>query len=106
MKLQMLPPTKVAQVLTIVGIVGLVYFFFIAKDDFGSTLAVCLMLGASAVQYPEKKPFVVPLFAGMIAVVILMQSVQGEIGAALLGSALGLALPFLAHRVQLARQRT
>ncbi|MDX2007014.1 MAG: hypothetical protein SFU83_17390 [Meiothermus sp.] len=106
MRLQMLPPAKVAQVLIVVSIVGLIYFFFIARDTFGSTLTVCTLLGAAAVQYPDKKPFVVPLFAGMIAVVILMQSVQGEIGAALLGTGVGLVLPFIAHRIQLVRQRS
>ena len=92
--------------LAIVSIIGLVYFFFIAKDAFGSTLAVCTLLGSAAVQYPDKKPFVVPLFAGMAAIVILMQSVQGEIGAALVGTGVGLVLPFIAHRIQLMRQRS
>lgn len=63
-------------------------------------------MGAGLVQYGSGKPFVIPLYVYVLAALILVQlaglalGVDSQPGAALLGSALGLGLPYLAYRLQ------
>lgn len=63
-------------------------------------------MGAGLVQYGSGKPFVIPLYIYVLAALLLLQlaglalGTGSQLGAALLGSALGLGLPYLAYCLQ------
>lgn len=100
-----LAPDRLARTLIYAGIAGFIWFFFIQPSPFGSTLSVATLLGAGLVQYGSGKPFVIPLYIYVLAALLLVQlaglvlGVGGQLGAALMGSALGLGLPYLAYRL-------
>ncbi|WP_299432804.1 hypothetical protein [uncultured Meiothermus sp.] len=102
----MLAPDRLARTLIYAGIAGFIWFFFIQPSSFGSTLSVTALVGAGLVQYGSGKPFVIPLYIYVLAALVLAQlgglvlGVGGQFGAALLGSLLGLGLPYLAYRLR------
>jgi len=102
----LLAPDRLARTLVYAGIAGFIWFFFLQPSPFGSTLAVTTLVGAGMVQYSSDRPFVVPLYIYLLAALLLLQGVGlvlgvgGQPGAALLGSALGLGLPYLAYRLR------
>ncbi|RDI96580.1 hypothetical protein DV704_01850 [Meiothermus sp. QL-1] len=100
-----LAPDRLARTLIYAGIAGFVWFFFFQPSHFGATLSVTAMVGAGMVQY-QPKPLVIPLYAFVLAALVLLQFVAqalgigGEPTAALLGSLLGLGLPYLSYRIR------
>ncbi len=100
-----LAPDRLARTLIYASIAGFIWFFFIQPSPFGSTLSVTTLVGAGLVQYGSGKPFAIPLYIYVLAALVLVQlaglvlGVGGQLGAALLGSALGLGLPYLAYRL-------
>lgn len=103
---RLLAPDRLARTLIYAGIAGFIWFFFIEPNPFGSTLSVTTLVGAGLVQYGSGKPFVIPLYIYVLAALLGLQlvgwvlGVDTQLGAALLGSALGLGLPYLAYRSQ------
>ncbi|ADD27739.1 hypothetical protein [Meiothermus ruber] len=103
---RLLAPDRLARTLIYAGIAGFIWFFFLQPSPFGTTLSVTTLVGAGLVQYGSGKPFVIPLYVYVLAALILVQlaglalGVGGQVGAALLGGALGLGLPYLAYRLQ------
>ncbi|MDT7920773.1 MAG: hypothetical protein RQ868_09315 [Meiothermus sp.] len=101
-----LAPDWLARTLIYAGIAGFIWFFFVQPSPFGATLSVATLVGAGLVQYGSGKPFVIPLYVAVLAALVLAQAVGGLLGvggqlwAALLGSALGLGLPYLAYRLR------
>lgn len=101
-----LAPDRLARTLIYAGIAGFIWFFFLQPSPFGSTLSVTTLVGAGLVQYGSDKPFIIPLYIYVLAALVLLQlvglvlGVGGQLGAALLGSALGLGLPYLAYRLR------
>ncbi len=101
-----LAPDRLARTLIYAGIAGFIWFVFIQPSPFGSTLSVSALVGAGLVQYGPGKPFLIPLYAYVLAALLLLQGVGlvlgagGQLGAALLGSTLGLGLPYLSYRLQ------
>jgi len=86
-------PERVSRALTYAGIIGFVIFFF-GNLPFGSTLAVSTLVSSAVMNYSKAKPFVIPLFAVINVLLILTQLLGGQLVAALLGTALGLGLPY------------
>jgi hypothetical protein len=105
-KAHWLAPDRLARTLIYAGIAGFVWFFFAQPSPFGATLSVTTMVGAGLVQYSNSKPLVIPLYVMVLVALVLVQAVAGllgvggQLGAALLGSTLGLGLPYLAYRLQ------
>lgn len=103
---RLLAPEHLARTLIYAGIAGFIWFFFVQPSPFGATLSVTTLVGAGLVQYGSGKPFVIPLYVYVLVALVLVQlvglvlGVGGQVGAALLGSALGLGLPYLAYRLQ------
>ncbi|WP_027882368.1 hypothetical protein [Meiothermus rufus] len=101
-----LAPDRLARTLIYAGIAGFIWFVFIQPSPFGSTLSVSALVGAGLVQYGHGKPFLIPLYAYVLAALLLLQGAGlvlgagGQLGAALLGSTLGLGLPYLSYRLQ------
>ncbi len=101
-----LAPDRLARTLIYAGIAGFVWFFFVQPSAFGATLSVAALVGAGLVQYSDGKPYIIPLYVYVLAALILLQLVGlllgagGQLGAAMLGSVLGLGLPYLAYRLQ------
>ncbi|GIW24699.1 hypothetical protein [Meiothermus sp.] len=102
-----LAPDRLARTLIYAGIVGFVWFFFVQPSHFGSTLCVNALVGAGTVQYTGPTPFVIPLYVFLLALLVLSQFLLellspggGQPGAALLGAAMGLGLPYLSYRVR------
>ncbi|MCS7058419.1 MAG: hypothetical protein NZ849_11255 [Meiothermus sp.] len=102
-----LAPDRLARTLIYAGIAGFVWFFFVQPSPFGSTLCVNALVGAGTVQYTSPRPFVVPLYVLLLALLILSQFLLeffspggGHPGAALLGAAMGLGLPYLSYRIR------
>ncbi|RIH81154.1 hypothetical protein Mlute_02882 [Meiothermus luteus] len=101
-----LAPDHLARTLIYAGIGGFVWFFFFQPSPFGSTLCVNALVGAGVVQYTGSKPFVIPLYVFLLALLVLSQFLLelfspdgGQPGAALLGAAMGLGLPYLSYRI-------
>lgn len=92
-----LAPERVAQAVTLAGILAAALFYLVARSDFGVALAVSALVGSGAVQYGSGKPFVVPLFAIVLALLLAVEGINGKLGAALIGAALGTGLPRLAY---------
>lgn len=101
-----LAPDGLARTLIYAGIAGFIWFFFVQPSPFGSTLSVATLLAAGLVQYSGARPFIIPLYIYVLAALVLLQLVGlllgmgGQLGAAILGSALGLGLPYLAYRLR------
>ena len=92
-------PDNLSRTLSYAGIIGFA-LFFILQNPFGTTLAVTTLVSSTVLNYSRGKPFVIPFFAVIAALLLIVQLIGGQIGAALLGTALGLGLPFLAYRSQ------
>ncbi|MER3484102.1 MAG: hypothetical protein C4332_14055, partial [Meiothermus sp.] len=52
------------------------------------------------VQYGVGKPFVIPLFAVVLGLLLLVELINGKFMAALIGAVLGTGLPYLAYRLR------
>ncbi len=94
------PADRLARSLTILGVAGLVYFYFLAHSAFGTALALCLLVGSGSVQYTDGKPYLIPYLVGMLALVGLLQIFRGQLPAVLLGSLLGMGLPYMMFRLR------
>lgn len=92
-------PDRLSRTLSYAGIIGFGVFFF-THNAFGTTLAVTTLVSSAVVNYSTPKPFVIPLFAVIAALLLIVQLIGGQAGAALLGNLLGLGLPFLTYRAQ------
>jgi hypothetical protein len=94
-----LAPERVAQAITLAGVIAATWFYFVAHSDFGAALAVAALVGSGVVQYGSGKPFPIPLFAIVLSLLLLVETINGKIVAVLLGAALGAGLPYLAYRL-------
>ncbi|MER3425905.1 MAG: hypothetical protein C4300_08615 [Thermus sp.] len=92
-------PNAVAQRLSLLGVAGYAFFFFLRPNPEGLALALGLALGGAALAYRER-PFPVPFFLGLFLLLLAFQLWRGEPLAFLLGGGLGLGLPYLAWRLR------
>jgi len=90
---------RLAQALALAGVAGLVYFWLLAPSGFGVVFSVALMIASGIVQYSTDRPFILPLYAWLAGILLALQIFRGEFPAALLGTLLGLGLPYLYHRI-------
>lgn len=95
-----LAPERLAQALTLAGVIAAAWFYFVAHSDFGLALAVAALVGSGAVQYGSGKPFVLPLFAIVLGLLLVVEAINGKILGALIGAVLGTGLPYLAYRLR------
>ncbi|HEU4741376.1 MAG TPA: hypothetical protein VFS50_07255 [Meiothermus sp.] len=94
---------RLAQVLAFAGVAGLVYFWLLSPNNFGVVCSVTLMIASGIVQYSSDKPFILPLYAWLAGILLALQIFRGEFLAALLGTLLGLGLPYLYYRIHQSR---
>lgn len=90
---------RISQTLTLAGITGVVVFGLLAQNAFGTVLSVATTVASGVVQYGRDKPFIVPLFAILAGLLLLVEAWSGQAAAVILGLVLGLGLPFLAYRL-------
>lgn len=95
----MIPPGVLAQRLALLGAAGYLYFLLFRPSQEALALSLGLTLGSAVLGYGEK-PFPLPFFAGLFALVLLLHLLQGYPLFYLLGGALGLGLPYLAYRLR------
>ncbi|MCS6868347.1 hypothetical protein [Thermus sp.] len=92
-------PNRLAQALALLGVAAYAFFLFLRPNQEGMALAVGLFVSAMAVAYGEK-PFPVPFFAGLYALLFLLQLLFGHPLPFLAGGVLGVGLPYLLYRLR------
>lgn len=92
-------PNRLAQALALMGVAAYAFFLFLRPNQAGMALAVGLFVGAMTLAYGEK-PFPVPFFLGLYALLLLLQLLFGHPLAFLLGGLLGVGLPYLLYRLR------
>ncbi|WP_448567429.1 hypothetical protein [Thermus sp.] len=92
-------PGRLSQVLSLLGVALYAYFLWFRPSQEGIALALGLALGGAALAYGEK-PFPVPFFLGLFALLGLLQLFYGHPLFFLLGGLLGAGLPYLAYRLR------
>lgn len=92
-------PNRLAQALALLGVAAYAFYFFLRPNQEGMALAVGLFLGAMTLAYGER-PFPVPLFVGLYALLLVLQLFFGYPLAFLLGGLLGVGLPYLGYRLR------
>lgn len=90
---------RLAQALAFAGVAGLVYFWLLGPSSFGVVFSVAVMIASGIVQYSTEHPFVLPLYGWLAGILLVLQIFRGEFLAALLGTLLGLGLPYLYYRL-------
>lgn len=91
-------PDRLARSLTLFGTAGLVYFYFLSHNPFGTVLALGVVMGSGTVQYTDRKPYVIPYVLVLLAIIAIMQIVKGQLVALVVGTALGMGLPYIVFR--------
>ncbi|ADW22570.1 hypothetical protein CSW37_10920 [Thermus scotoductus] len=92
-------PNRLSQSLALLGVAAYAYFLFLRPNQEGMALAVGLFVGTMGVAYGEK-PFLVPFFVGLFALLFLLQLLFGHPIPFLTGGALGVGLPYLVYRLR------
>ncbi|TBH20228.1 hypothetical protein [Thermus thermamylovorans] len=92
-------PQRLSQALAFLGVAAYVFFLFLRPSQEGMALAVGLFVGTMGVAYGEK-PFPVPFFLGLYALLLLLQLLFGHPFPFLLGGLLGVGLPLLLYRLR------
>ncbi|GEM85712.1 hypothetical protein [Meiothermus granaticius] len=95
-----LTPERLAQTLTLAGVIAAVWFYLVARSDFGVALAVATLVGSGVVQYGSGKPFIIPLFALVLGLLLVVEAINGKLAATLIGAGLGTGLPYLVYRLR------
>ncbi|ADH63250.1 conserved hypothetical protein [Allomeiothermus silvanus DSM 9946] len=94
---------RLTQALAFAGVAGLVYFWLLSPNNSGVVGSVALMIASSIVQYSSDRPFILPLYAWLAGILLVLQILRGEFLAALLGTVLGLGLPYMHYRINQSR---
>jgi len=92
-------PNRLSQALSLLGVALYICFLWLRPSQEGIALALGLALGGAALAYGEK-PFPVPFFLGLFALLLLLQLFYGHLLPFLLGGLLGVGLPYLAYRLR------
>ncbi|WP_117238218.1 hypothetical protein [Thermus sediminis] len=92
-------PNRLSQALSLLGVAAYAYFLWFRPSQEGIALALGLALGGASLAYRER-PFPVPLFLGLFALLLLLQTLFGHPLYYLLGGALGAGLPYLVYRLR------
>jgi hypothetical protein len=92
-------PNCLSQALSLLGIALYAYFLWFRPSQEGIALGLGLALGGAAFGYGEK-PFPVPFFLGLFALLGLLQVFYGHPLFFLLGGLVGMGAPYLAYRLR------
>ncbi|GAA6734271.1 hypothetical protein YIM1640_13420 [Thermus oshimai] len=96
-------PGRFSQGLTLLGGAFYLYLLLFRPDQGAMAFAIGLILGSAVLAYGEK-PFPVPLFAGIAALIALLQLFFGHPLPYALGLLLGVGLPYLLYRLRRPRR--
>lgn len=92
-------PNRLSQALSLLGVALYVYFLWLRPSQEGIALSLGLALGGAALAYGEK-PFPVPFFLGLFALLLVLQLFYGHPLSFLLGGLVGVGVPYLVYRLR------
>ncbi len=92
-------PNRLSQALSLLGVALYAHFLWFRPSQEGIALALGLALGGASLAYGER-PFPVPFFLVLFALLLALQLYFGHPLFFLLGGLLGVGLPYLAYRLR------